>query len=208
VDDLCWLRSRGYAETASLVLVGNHYQLTVRQRQASCRCSVSDAAAAARAAAEVPLAALAGQPLVVDGFNVLVTVESALAGGVLLRGRDHCLRDMASVHGSYRRVAETEPALIAIGETLTAAGAADTHFLLDRPVSNSGRLKTRMLALAAERGWPWSVDLVMNPDRELAATTQAIATADAWALDQGGPWVNLAAAVVAAHVSDAWVITL
>ena len=46
--------------------------------------------------------------------NVLITLESALGGGVLLRCRDGCLRDMASLHGTYRIVDETDPALDAL----------------------------------------------------------------------------------------------
>jgi hypothetical protein len=59
-----------------------------------------------------------GQPIELDGFNVLTTVEAALADGVLLLGRDGCLRDMASMHGSFRRVEETRPALECVGRVL------------------------------------------------------------------------------------------
>ena len=57
----------------------------------------------------------------IDGFNVVASVESALGGGVLLLSRDGALRDMASVHGSYRLVEETHAALIAIAETIEKA---------------------------------------------------------------------------------------
>src|SRR6266404_1471952 len=49
----------------------------------------------------------ASWPLLIDGFNLILTLESALGGGVMLVGRDGCYRDMASVHGTYRRVEET-----------------------------------------------------------------------------------------------------
>ena len=45
--------------------------------------------------------------LLIDGYNVLTTVESALAHGLLLIGRDGCMRDLASMHGSWRKVDET-----------------------------------------------------------------------------------------------------
>ena len=38
---------------------------------------------------------------------MLTTIEAALAGGVILAARDGAYRDMASMHGSYRKVAET-----------------------------------------------------------------------------------------------------
>ena len=45
------------------------------------------------------------------------------------------------MHGSYRKVEETLPALRLVGKTLAHFGVADALWLLDRPVSNSGRLK-------------------------------------------------------------------
>lgn len=49
--------------------------------------------------------------LALDGFNVLLTIEAALSGGVVLLRRDGCLRDIASVHGTYRQVDGTVPAI-------------------------------------------------------------------------------------------------
>ena len=103
-----------------------------------------------------------------DGYNVLTTIEAALAGGVILAARDGAYRDMASMHGSYRKVAETRPALELLGRTLAALGVSECRWLLDRPVSNSGRLKGIIEELAAARGWPWRVELVPNPDVLLA----------------------------------------
>ena len=70
---------------------------------------------------------------------------------MLLGGRDGCVRDMASMHGSYRKVDETEPALTLIGEVLNEFRPAECCWYLDRPVSNSGRLRARLEQLAAER---------------------------------------------------------
>jgi len=100
--DLSWLRTRGYADASSLKLVGDRHQLRGRQRVAVARCACSDTDKDDRASRECNPAALASRPLVIDGLNVITTIEVALAGGVLLLGRDACIRDMASLHGSYR----------------------------------------------------------------------------------------------------------
>ncbi len=81
--------------------------------------------------------------------------------------------------------------------------AADLTWLLDRPVSNSGRLKQIILEIAAHQGWPWTVELVAAPDPLLAATTEIVATADSVILDRCGPWLNLARQVVETRVTDA-----
>ena len=118
-----------------------------------------------------------GAALWLDGYNVLTTIEAALAGGVVLAARDGAYRDMASMHGTYRHVAETLPALELLGRTMADDGPSECRWLLDRPVSNSGRLKRIIEDLAALRGWPWRVELVANPDVLLADPVTAVGAA-------------------------------
>ncbi len=149
-----------------------------------------------------------GARLEIDGFNVLTTVEVALGGAVVLVGRDGGYRDLASVHGTYRKVEETAPALRLIGATLATLGVAHARWLFDSPVSNSGRLKTILRSLAEEQGWDWSVELVFNPDPVLSSSTEIIATADSVILDRCERWFNLARRVVETLVPEAWTIDL
>lgn len=206
--DLDWLFSRGYASASSLKLVGDRYDLTVRQRIAVARCACSESQLARRTEHRIAPERMAGRAVWLDGYNVLTTVEAALSGGTLLLARDGTLRDMASMHGSYRKVAETRPALAHIAQTLNAWEVAECRWYLDRPVSNSGRLKGMIDALAAEHGWPWQVELVPNPDHQLAATEQIVATADSVILDHCQAWLNLGREVVARHVPQAWIVPL
>ncbi|MEN6451755.1 MAG: DUF434 domain-containing protein [Thermoguttaceae bacterium] len=207
--DFCWLLDRGYAHDSGLKLVGDRYSLVARQRIAVSRCCCSHADVLRRSQHETPVARLAGATVFLDGYNVLTTVEAALAGGIILVGREGAWRDMASMHGSYRRVAETLPALELIGQTLAGAAVAQTRWLLDRPVSNSGRLKTIIERLAAARGWPWQVELVADPDRTLVAQSGVVvATADSAVLDRCEVWFNLAAETIRRGVSAANVVRL
>jgi hypothetical protein len=208
VEDLCWLLNRGYAVPSSLALVGDRFGLTKRQRIAVGRCTCSDEVRQRRLARQVDVAELASQVLLIDGYNVLTTVEAALAGGVLLLGRDGCLRDMASVHGSFRKVAETQPALTLIGEQLAAWKISECRWLLDSPVSNSGRLKTLIVELAEQQHWPWQVELAQSPDRLLKSAEHIVATSDSVILDAGPRWCNLARAIVSAAVPAALVADL
>ena len=208
VGELSWLLTRGYAERSALKLVGDRYNLTRRQRVAVLRCACSDASLRSRQQREQAASALANRPICVDGFNVLTTIEAALSGGVVLRGRDGCYRDMASMHGSYRTVRETLPALELIGQSLAQHAVASVRWLLDQPVSNSGRLRSAMLEVAAQQAWPWEVDLLMNPDAELIACPAVVATADGAVLDRCGLWFSLAREVIQHHVPQAWLIDL
>ena len=104
--------------------------------------------------------------------NLLIAVECALSGGILLQGRDGCIRDLASVHGSYHKIQETLTAVYLIGRTLEGLAVRRANWYFDAPVSNSGRLKTLLRAEAGQAGWNWHIELAANPDRLLAASSR------------------------------------
>jgi hypothetical protein len=208
IDDLCWLLDRGYPPESARKLVGDRYNLFARQRAAVERCACSAAVGEERRRRELRAEQLAGRTLWLDGYNVLITVEAALAGSVILAARDGCYRDLASMHGSYRKVSETRPALEFLGATLLPLGVSQCRWLLDRPVSNSGRLKKVIEELAAAGGWSWQVELVANPDAELIACREIVASADSAILDRCGAWFNLAAATVRQFVPQAYTPSL
>jgi hypothetical protein len=207
-EDLAWLLGKGYASTSALKLVGDRYGLVARQRTAVARATCSAPEAAGRREREVGPEQAAGRTIWLDGYNVLTTVEAALSGGVILGCRDRTYRDMASMHGSYRKVAETRPALERIGRTLVELSVGECRWYLDRPVSNSGRLKAIIEQLAGEEDWPWQVELVPNPDPVLWEADQIVATADSVILDRCARWVNLARWVIDRRVRGTWIVRL
>jgi hypothetical protein len=81
--ELSWLLSRGYAPRSSLKLVGDRHRLIDRQRVAVARCACDDQALCRRAEHEVSTAQLCGEELWLDGFNVITSLEAALAGEIL-----------------------------------------------------------------------------------------------------------------------------
>ena len=206
--ELCWLLSRGYAATSALKLVGDRHQLTARQRSAVERCACPAESRERREGRRVGPDRLAARALWIDGYNVLTTVEVALGGGVLLAACDGAYRDLASMHGTYRKVSETMPALELLGRAISGWGAATCTWFFDRPVGNSGRLKGIMEQLAGERGWAWRVELVQNPDRILAEADEIAATADSVVLDRCRLWCNLAREVIDRHVPEANVVPM
>jgi len=206
--ELGWLLSRDYAAPSALKLVGDRHQLTERQRNAVARCACPESSRAGRESRRVAPASLAGRELWIDGYNVLTTVEVALGDAVLLRASDQTYRDLASMHGTYRKVAETMPALELLGQAGARLGTSAWTWFLDRPVGNSGRLKTIMRELAGRRGWDWRVELVPNPDRVLAEASEIVATADSVVLDRCQRWFNLAREVVDQYVPAATIVPL
>jgi hypothetical protein len=209
--EYAWLLERAYAVDSALKLVGDRHNLTARQRLAirrvTCPASVLDR----RLTRQIALDQCAGRTVAVDGYNLLITIESALSGGPILIGLDGCHRDLASLHGTYRKVEETVPALRLIRAFCIRRRIGAAHWYLDRPVSNSGRLRALMADLFggdAASGPSWSVELVDDPDAVLAAGAEPVVSSDSVILDRCTHWVNLAAEIVAAQVPQAWVVDL
>lgn len=205
VHDLSWLLSRGYAAPSALKLTGDRRHLAARQRLAVLRSACGDGALARRLQHRVSPEEVSGRTLMIDGFNLVTTIEAALAGGVLLLGREGCLRDMASMHGSYRRVSETRPALAMIRQEIELLQPVRCCWLLDRPVSNSGRLCEMIREAGSDLTFDWEAQLENDPDvvlRDLPAGQIAV-TADSGILDQTAAWFNLAPVVVARDVPEA-----
>lgn len=207
-QDLSELLTKGYALKSSLKLVGDHYSLTQRQRIAIMRSSCADQDWDARFEKENNQDMLSGQVLLLDGYNIITTIEASLAGGVILRGRDKCLRDIAGMHGTYRKVEETIPAITLIGQEIASLDVMKCICYLDTPVSNSGRLKTLICQIASEQGWNWQVELVNSPDGVLARTEHIVVTSDSVILNRCRQWFNLSASVIDNYVPSAYIVDL
>ena len=118
VNDFCYFLSRGYAENSVLQIVGNRYKLNKRQRNAILRISSSDQEINTRNQSICQIADIKNKIIDIDGFNLLILLESALSGAYIFKGRDGTYRDISSVHGSYKRVRKTENAILLVGNTL------------------------------------------------------------------------------------------
>jgi hypothetical protein len=208
VADYSLLLTKGYGEKGSLKLVGDRFALTERQRIAVMRSACSDQHLESRKSREMQVSELKGQLLALDGYNVLITIEAAMSGGIIFKGRDGCFRDLASIHGTYRKVTETIPAVELIGKFLKEAGIEKCLWLLDSPVSNSGRLKTLIGEIARKNGWGWEIKLTISPDAELIKGDQPAASSDSVILDGCKSWVNLARAIIESKLPNSWVADL
>ena len=208
LKDYCWLLSKGYTPNASMKLVGDRFQLVDRQRLLVTRCACSDDQRENRQAKELQPCDLAGQTIHIDGFNLLITLESALSNGFVFSGVDGCFRDMASIHGTYRRVSETRSAIEMVGDCLDSLNILKTCWWLDQPVSNSGRLMCLIDEIAADRSWNWQSELSKSPDYVLKQTNGITVTADGIILDAVDRWFNLAKHVIDQKIPNARLISL
>jgi hypothetical protein len=206
LEDLYYLLSRDYPMKASLALVGNRYQLVKRQLQALQGIACSANELSKRKNTELSPAEIKGQTILLDGFNILIILETALLGGFVFEGIDGCFRDISSVHGSYRTVQTTEEALILIGKTLQQLGLQKVIWVFDAPISNSGKLKSTCYEIAEKHQFPWEIILDNAPDKYLIENSGLICSSDGWVLDECKRWFNLGAHIIH-HLPKAKIIS-
>lgn len=183
VQDMHYLLSRNYPERAASELVGNHYRLKTRQIQAVRGAAASESQIAGRASKELSHQDLKNKIIYLDGFNVLILLESLLSGAYIFEGTDGCFRDLSGVHGTYKRVMQTQTSIELVAEFFRKSGAAELVWIFDKPVSNSGRIKQMVLDYAAEHHLNWSGGLEFNPDKFLVENAEIAVSSDAWILD-------------------------
>lgn len=205
--DVVYLLDRGYDLENSVTFVGNRYQLTARQRTALTRATAGTATVWGRLERQVS-GAVPGGTLLIDGFNLIITLEAALSEKtVLLRCMDGTMRDLCGLRGTYRLLESTGQALEWIARAIRRMQAGHAVFFLDSPVSNSGRLRNAILTVMAEAGVSAEANLVDNADSFLWGKAYTV-TSDAFILNRCVSWVNLAAQILEAELPRRRVVPL
>jgi hypothetical protein len=192
--DILYLLEQGYPIKNASTFVGNHFMLSERQRLAIVRATAEKSVLELRRKKQLTKD-MNGRKAVIDGLNVIITLEVALSEGTLIRCMDHTIRDLAGLRGTYRLIDKTEEAIRMIGEKLTSLKPSEAVFYLDSPVSNTGRLKQKIFEVL--EGYPFlvKVELVNNADVILEKLENVI-TGDAIILNKCDSWFNLAAEII------------
>jgi hypothetical protein len=81
-------------------------------------------------------------------------------------------------------------------------------WLLDRPVSNSGRLAARIADIALQRHWPWQVETVFNPDATIISSAAVAITSDSSILNRVERWADLKSYLLTTEIPNAWMVDL
>ena len=173
--DLKYLLNRGYRKSVALKFVANHYRLTKAERHLLARCVFSDGWIKEVGKKLLSPREIRGRVLAIDGFNVLITLESLLAGKAILC-EDALVRDIEYM-GKYRIHDETEDNVQLITSTLAELSPSKVIFFYGKNNPGSGSVRAITLRAIEDFGLSGEVRLVKSPDFELKAF-EVVATAD------------------------------
>lgn len=139
----------------------------------------------------VPFKTLSGKEIFIDGYNVLITVESILEGCPVYLCDDGLLRDIRGIFRSYKPSKTTDQALSEIIDLLAQANPSRVEFLLDQQISMSGSLSAHIREMIALKGIDGTARTEMSVDYNLKAAKGIIATSDGNVIDAASCVVDL-----------------
>lgn len=177
VNELRYLLDRGYPRDSAVNFVSNHYRFPLDQRHLLTRCVFSKTEATELGRKAVRAGAVRGKRLGVDGYNVLITLESIIIGKRVVRCDDGYIRDMRAIFGKYRATPATNKALSALIQTLTKTGPKTVTVFFDKQVSRSGELAAEVRRQLKRAGLKGDASAVGGVDMKLRAF-EVVASSD------------------------------
>jgi hypothetical protein len=194
--DFYFFQNRGYPRPAALEWVGNRYGLTQLERQLLRRGVFGQATALRRRGRRCGGGDWLHRPLIVDGHNVHITVESAILGRTLLLANDGALRDLAGQSARFRLTEVSQVAQDWIFGLLGELRPRETLFLFDAPLSHSGLLADQYRRRLKASGLKGGSRAVPVPESEIPAHGSVAASSDQAVIDASEAWVDLARASI------------
>lgn len=195
ITDLIGLLDKNYPKNATIELVGNRYSLNHDERMILYRGVFDTPGAGRRRDKRVDLSREKIEKLIIDGYNVLITLESYLRGKTVFRSMDGYIRDISGLYGNHTFSECTGRCIeLLIGFIKTGtAGKKNVPFgvsiYLDSPVSRSGELADYLRKCLENENIEAKVSVIKNPDSAVIEesscfSSSAAATSDTVIIDR------------------------
>ncbi len=195
-EDFRYLLNRRYPRKAALELVGNRYGLTFDERHLLHRGVFSRVDSESRRKKRTSIKETRNRDLAIDGHNVIITIEAGLSGRPLVVADDGFVRDISGLSGSFKKTETTENAIQFIIDAIKQIKPRQTLFLLDAPISKSGKLAEEIRERLKQANLPGDAMAVKVPEKILIGFPGVIATSDTAIVDQSKTVLDLAAYII------------
>jgi len=194
--DLRFLLERGYPKASSLRFIGDHFQLRQEERDLLYRATFTRAQCHARRQKRIRLREFSSRRLVIDGHNVLITLESAIRKRPLVLADDGFIRDVSRIFRGFRPTDRTRQAWSLVQDLLKDYPPLFTTVILDAPMSRSKELAGRIRRWMQDGGLAGETLVENKPEGALLCQDGVKATADSVILDKAGEVFDLAGHII------------
>jgi hypothetical protein len=194
-EDLRYLLGRGYGRISSVKFVGDKYLFDKPQRLLLYRGVYPPAAATAHSKKLVAAGDLHRMRLSVDGYNVLLTINSALKGVPVFLCDDGFVRDVSEIHSSASKEDLTKP----LAQTVAALRDLETsgaHFVFDRLISKSGEFSKQVAQELRSNSVAGGASTATSADFEVLKRGEIVSSSDSIIIEKAERVFDLAAYVI------------
>ncbi len=188
-SDLKFLLNRDYNKKVALNFVGNHYLLDKEERNYLQRKVYSTKDSEDRKSKIISLSKIKGKNLYIDGYNVLITVESICSNDEsIVVCEDGVFRDVNAVFGKYKCNENTENAINSVLALVRIYKPKYVQVFFDNQVSKSGELAKLTKKIMEKQRIIGSASTAPNVDYQLInlshETCGVVATSDSVIMDK------------------------
>lgn len=193
--DFRYLLDRGYARHTALNFVCGHYRLGKSERNSIVRKVYSKKEIENHKRRLIPISAIKGKTMVIDGYNVLIGAECVMGRGQIIKSQDGFHRDSLGLFGRYKTSEFTERAIGRILSVLRRCKPGRVIFFFDAQVSKSGQLASYVRKEMREFGLEGDVKTARNVDYEIKSLNEITATSDTAIIEKVDRGVDLIGAL-------------
>lgn len=197
-EDIRYLLERGYPLKSSVSFVCNHYRLNDDSRYLLSRVVIPKEVAEKRKAKFSPCDELKGNKLAIDGYNIIIGMESILEKKAYYCD-DGVIRDIKGVFRNYKASDKTEEAIKLILQFLKENKPDYICFLLDSQISKSGMLAKRLREKLNGFGLKGDARTSKHVDYDLKNSEDIVASSDGVIIDAAENVVNFLHCIVAKY---------
>ena len=187
--DIRYLLDRGYPSGSAVGFVCDHYRLDGEARHLLSRAILPHQVSERRKARFLPCGEMNGSSIVIDGYNIIIGMESILENQAYLCD-DGVIRDIKGVFRNYRASHNTDEAINTILQFLRKHSPEHVCFLLDSQISKSGQLAGNLRERIGHYGLKGDAKTSKHVDHDLKTSKDIVASSDGVIIDAAEKVVN------------------
>jgi len=194
--DYKYLLNRGYSYLGALELVTSRYLLSKEERALLYRCIHPDIEVNEIRMKYIKPDGISGETLIVDGYNVLITIASAIEGRCLYICDDGFVRDLRSTYIKNFATPSITESIEVLANYLLEIRPKKVIIYLDKNVSKSKQHKYQLSVKMREKGIPADVNLAEKTDTIVIVSQGIISTSDILILKKAGKITDIAGEII------------
>lgn len=188
-NDIRSLLRWGYPKFATIRFVADHFQLSVEERHILTRVVMPPDSIISRINKKVECSGIKDRKLLLDGYNVLLSVDSFLKNEPMWFCDDGYIRDTRYYFSKVKQAEDIEEALNSVLGFLSKTHPESVTFLFDAQISKSGELagfirrKMEEYGLSGDSRTSKTVDFELKKAGEDPEKDIIVATSDGIVID-------------------------